>query len=276
MLTRRTRNVLWTVTLTFMLFVFGSFLFALGLLGENVAVGWLQDAVTQHPVLKAIWGEALGNPSYALVVFLLSAVGVTLVVDAFVSRSSVDLALLDPVIKPLNPKNGVFTLEGLFLFFENVSRNVGISAEDVTATVTLWSSALPKGKVVAHGMWIVTKAVPHVTAVEDPVRTWTFKPNDQPGKLALLLLEAGNPAAMLRCEENYIPALGTVPAGWYRHSGYIAPPGEYLVLVRLRGLNTKGRYWCRVISDGTHFKAEALDWWAAPYRWAFILARLSR
>ena len=45
--------------------------------------------------------------------------------------------------------------------------------------------------------------------------------------------------AMLRCEENYMPAIGAEKAGWYKHQGYSIPPDEYLIRVRLRGVGVE-------------------------------------
>lgn len=271
MLSRRARlTVTFSAVYLIAFTVFVVFL-ALGILGENMVTDVFLASLRSNPFVQKTLEYAQANPPYTLLVLMLASILTALCVDLIQGRTSVDIGLTDTVVKPFYA-SGDLLFTGLTLFFVNLSRHTTASAtaSDVTATITLWGRGLINGKIVVHGVWTVTTSVIGVGAASIPARTWSFKPNDEPGKIELCRLSA-NGKATLFCQETIVYKGDS--AVWTVSDKYGIPAGEFLVRVQLRGVGARSRHWVRLLVTDSSLSAEALEWWTALYRWAFVLVR---
>jgi hypothetical protein len=274
MLSRRARlSAAFSITALLLLFAL-VVLIALGSVAENVAVTALQNQLAALPWARDIIVFASRNPPYAFLSVIGLAILMALCADLIASRTAVDIGLTEIIVKPMydvtsNPSKMLYS--GLTLFFINLSRHSSATsvATDVTALITIWGAGI---RTIVHGVWTVTTTASAVGAADIPVRTWTFKPNDEPGKIELCRLPFDQRDVILFCQETILFEPGR--ASLTRNPKYTLNPGEYLVRIRLRGVGAKSTHWARVINDGRRLIGEPLNWWTWLYRWTFILVRL--
>jgi len=268
MLTRRARLLVSFATGSLLLLFVVTVAEVLGFVGENFLATALQDRLERVPAIQAVLAYSKQHPEYGLLIMLGLALTAVIGADVVMSRSVVDIGMDDPVLKPMR---GGYT--AAYLFFNNLSRSVGdaATAREITARITAWGTPISSRDLSASGVWAVTDVSTFVTATGKPVRTWTFPPNDEPGKLYLLVRGDNESNALICCQETLDAK--TDDWGWRGSTAFILPYGEYLIRVRLRGVGNKSTHWVRVLNDASGMTIEPLGVWTKTYRLAFRFSR---